>query len=256
MNNKTPSVVLLDIETSPIIGYAWEAFDTNLLKIIQPSKIISVAWKELGEKKVHVKCISDYRSYSPNVVEDKELVQEIWNVLDKADVVIGHNSDSFDLKKLNMRFVVHKLNAPSPYQTIDTCKISKRYFKFDSNSLNNLCMFLELGEKVSHSGFSLWEKCMSGDYKAWSLMKDYNANDVVLLEKVYLALRPFQDRHPNLAVVAGESAVENCPSCLSKNLTKRGFSFTKTGRKQRYQCSDCFSWSTGSFQKGLEDGPE
>lgn len=245
--NKSPQVVLLDIETSPILGWAWQAFDTNLLKIVENTKVISVSWKQLLDKKTHVRCIADYKTYKKGETDDKELIKEVWDVLDKADVLIGHHSDSFDIKKLNSRFIYYGLNAPSSYQTVDTCKLAKKYFRFDSNSLNNLSIYLGLGEKAP-SGLSLWLDCLAGDPDAWLKMKKYNAQDVILLEKLYLTLRPFQDNHPNLNLLSDHSG-ESCPTCLSTTLSKRGFSLTKTGTKQRYQCNSCGSWSSGPFVK-------
>ena len=251
MVDKTPKLVLLDIETSPIVGYTWTTFDASVLKILDSSKIISVSWKELHSEETHVKCIADYKGYKKGVVDDKALVTEIWEVLDEADVVIGHHSDAFDLKRLNARFVYHGLGAPSAYTTVDTCTSAKKYFKFDSNSLNNLGLYLGVGEKVSNGGIGLWFKCLEGDKKAWELMKQYNKQDVVLLEQVYLKLRPFMSNHPNLNLVVGGDSVSSCGTCLSMNVQKRGFSVTKTGKKQRLQCGDCGSWSSGPFVRGL-----
>lgn len=244
-----PRIVLLDVETSPIVGYTWTTYDANVLKIIEPTKIISVAWKELHDDGVTVRCLADYKGYKKGILDDKPLIKEIWDVLDKADVLIAHNGNSFDFKKLNSRFVVHGLSSPSLYQTIDTLALAKKYFRFDSNSLDNLGSTLGLGQKIVNGGFSLWTRCMAGDPDAWKLMKEYNAQDVVLLEKVYLTLRPFERRHPDLNLLSGNKEDISCGTCLSKNVQKRGFSLTKTGRKQRHQCSDCGSWSLGSFER-------
>lgn len=243
---------MIDIETSPIVGYVWGTYQQNVLKIIEPTKIMSVAWKQLHDREVQVKTIADYRGYEPGVVEDKALVEEIWNVLDDADIVIGHHSDRFDIPKLNARFVWHGLKAPSKYATVDTKKVASRYFKFDSNSLNNLGQYLNLGKKVENGGFGLWVDCIAGDPRAWEKMAEYNVQDVALLEKVYLSLRPYIENHPSLTLFSKnpEEPVDCvCPTCLSKDVTRRGFSVTRTGRKQRYQCNDCGSWSSGPFMK-------
>lgn len=250
-DNKKPSVVLLDIETSPIMGYTWETWDASVLRILEPSKIISVAWKELHDKDTTCKCIADYKGYKSGVVNDEALVKEVWSVLDKADVVIAHHGKPFDIKKLNARFIFHGLTAPSAYKVVDTKASASKYFKFDSNSLNNLGLYFGLGSKINNGGFDLWVRCIAGDKSAWKQMKEYNTQDVVLLEKIYLKLRPFIENHPNLSIVSGTSTSNDpsCPSCLSSNVSKRGFSVTRTGKKQRFQCSDCGSWSSGPFQK-------
>lgn len=216
--------------------------------MLEPSKIISVAWKELHAKETKVKSIYDYPNYKKGFIDDKKLVEEVWDVLDKADIVIAHHGDAFDIKKLNSRFIYHGLNAPSAYKTIDTKKVASKYFKFDSNSLSNLGVYLKEGDKISNGGFNLWVQCIAGDKKAWDRMKEYNQQDVVLLERIYLRLRPFMENHPNLNIVANVSD-QSCPSCLSKKLTKRGFSMTKTTKRQRFQCTDCGSWSSGPYEK-------
>lgn len=252
--NKKPVVILIDIETSPNISYLWGTYQQNSLKVLENSKIISVSWKELDSAKINVKALVDYKSYKKGIINDEQLVKEIWKVLDKADVVVGHHSDAFDLKKLNARFVYYGLNAPSAYKTVDTKKVASKYFKFDGNSLNALSGYFGLGQKVNNGGFELWVRCMAGDMKAWKLMKDYNKQDVLLLEKLYLKLRPFINNHPNLNLVT-DTLGESCPSCQSRNMQKRGFSITKTGRKQRFQCGDCGSWSSGPFTKVRAIGP-
>lgn len=247
---KAPKVVLIDIETSPLTGYAWTMFEANILKVLEPSKIICVAWKFLDEDKINVKALPDYKGYKAGVLDDTALVKEIWGVLDKADVVIAHNGDSFDVKKLNSRFIIHHMRAPSAYKTIDTKKVAKKYFRFDSNSLDNLGVFLEEGRKESTGGFDLWDQCMAGNPASWAKMKKYNVRDIDLLERVYLRLRPFMENHPNLNVIAHPNDHdESCPACLSHNLQKRGFTITRTGRKQRFQCNDCGVWSSGPYEK-------
>lgn len=246
--SKLPSVILLDIETSPIVGFTWGTYDTNVLKVLQSSQIMSVAWKELNAKRCNCKALIDYPGYKAGKLDDEKLVREIWDVLDKADVVIAHYGDGFDLKKLNARFAYYGLNAPSAYKSIDTKKVSKKYFIFDNNKLDSLGSYFKLGNKVQTTGFSLWVDCMAGSPEAWSLMKKYNKVDVELLEKVYLKLRPFINNHPNLNLITDKEGC-SCPSCQSTSLMKRGFTITKTGKKQRYQCQDCGSWSSGKFEK-------
>ena len=247
---KDPKIYLIDIETSPILSWTWETYQTNVLKILEPSKILSVAWKQFGDIDVTVKTIADYKGYKPGVIDDKKLITEVWKVLDDADVVIAHHGDAFDIKKLNARFIYHGLNAPSKYQTIDTKKVASKYFKFDSNSLNNLGALFGIGAKVNTGGFDLWVQCIAGDPEAWAHMAEYNAQDVTLLEQIYLKLRPYITNHPNLNVITDRAGDEfACPTCMSHDVQKRGFAVTRTGKKQRYQCSSCGSWSSGPYIK-------
>lgn len=253
MDHKKPEFIFLDIETSPILGYVWRTYQDNVLKIIEPSKIMSVSWKRPGEVETYVKTIHDYPDYKPGVVDDHALVQDVWELLDNADIVCAHYGDKFDLPKLNARFVYYGLNAPSPFQTIDTKKVASKYFKFDSNSLGNLGEYLGCGHKLETGGFDLWDRCIQGDTDAWNRMADYNTGDVALLEQVYLKLRPFIQNHPDMNIVPTD---EVCKTCQSSNVTRRGYAFTKTGKKQRFQCNDCASWFTGGWEKNKKTGDD
>lgn len=246
-NKNTAKLLFIDIESSPIKGFAWTMWDANILKVIEPSKVICISWKWLGSKKTEVACLADFPGYVPGELDDKALIEHVWGILDEANVVCAHNGTSFDIKKLNARFIFHGLMLPSPYEVIDTLRTSKKMFKFDQNSLDSLGDYLGEGRKLSTGGFELWDQCMKGDPKAWDRMKRYNCGDVDLLEKIYLRFRPYMD-HPNLNLLANNSTIEACPACMSKNISKRGFSYTKAGRKQRFQCTDCGSWSTGKWE--------
>lgn len=152
----------------------------------------------------------------------------------------GHNADNFDYKKLNAAFLKYGLAPPKPVKMIDTLKAARRIAKFPSNKLDDLGHTLGLGRKLPHTGKHLWTACMNGDRKAWRKMGAYNIQDVVLLERVYLKLRPYIPNHPNLNLISRRNA---CPKCGGKRFWKRGWLYTKTMEKQRLQCTECGGWS-------------
>jgi hypothetical protein len=168
--------------------------------------------------------------------DEKELLECLHTLLDIADVVVAHNGDSFDIKKINARFIIHKFRPPSPYRTVDTKKEAKKIAAFDSNSLNNLGLDLSEGEKIKHRGFDMWEGCMAGNKRDWADMKRYNKKDVDLLARIYLRLRPWMKTHP--------LEFEAC-RCGSNSAQKRGHRRTKKKRFVRLQCNDCGSWRDG-----------
>ena len=185
------------------------------------------------------KGLPDYKGYKNGDEDDYKLVKELWDLLDKAEIVIAQNGDAFDLKKINARFIYHNLPPPSPYRTIDTLKVARRYFAFSSNKLDHLGATLGLGRKLEHEGFPLWRRCMMGDRKAWGKMKAYNKQDVLLLEKVYYRLLPWIKNHPNMGMY---SDVTSCPKCGSRSLQRRGIVTTNTSKYHRIQCQDCRGW--------------
>jgi uncharacterized protein YprB with RNaseH-like and TPR domain len=123
-----PRVCFIDIETAPIKGYAWGMFETNLVHVIEPTYILCYAIKWQGEKKITTRALPDYPGYAKNKKSDKALCGDLWKDLSEASVIIAHNGDSFDLKKIKSRLLVNGYPPPSPFKTIDTLKISRREF--------------------------------------------------------------------------------------------------------------------------------
>lgn len=232
-----PRVTLLDIETSPSVGYTWGKYDQNVIKPIRGWELLCFAYKELGAGKVRVIARPDFRDKT-----DRSIVKEAWKILDDSAAVIAHNGDRFDISKLRAKFVAHDLPPPRPFKQIDTKKIAKAHFGFYSNSLNDIARDLGLGEKMETGGFELWEGCMAGDPKAWAKMKRYNSHDVTLLERVYMKLRAWHPTHPNLALVDIGGTVTDCPVCSSEKVQRRGYQAMRTRRAARLHCQDCGHW--------------
>ena len=233
-------VLLLDIETSPLVGYAWKTYDTNLIKVLKDFEVLCVAWKWVGDKKPSV--LGQIDLLEEHYPSEYLLMEKVHELLEMADIVIAHNGDAFDIKKINARLAFWGFQPPSPYKTVDTYKAAKHHFAFTSNKLDRLGETLEVGRKLEHSGFDLWERCMNWDRKAWKEMKEYNKQDVELLEGVYEVLRPWMPRHPNMAVYSHQEGVV-CGHCGSIHMQSRGYYHTNSGTYQRYKCNSCHGWS-------------
>lgn len=246
MSKSKPRILFLDIETTPLLGWVWGKWKQNVIAFKQDSYMLSFAYRWMGDSTIRVKALCDYPNYSRNKRNDGLLVRDLWKLLDRADIVIAHNGDRFDIRKTNSRLVYHRLPPPSPFKTIDTLKIARSSFRFDGNSLNDLVHFLKLGAKLPHTGFHLWESCMHGNPKAWVQMKEYNIHDIVLLEKVYHRLKAWAKSHPNLAIYSNSKC---CPTCQSDDVQKRGLRYLVKRIKQQYNCMNCGAWFTGEFVK-------
>ena len=241
----SPKVLFIDIETAPNLVWMWSMWKEWNSTEMQEREWYILCWcaKWLGDNKMHSSALVDFsRDYKADKENDHAILEKIWQLLDEADIVIGHNALEFDIKKLNARFMKHDMTPPSPYKIVDTCLSARKYFGFTSNKLGDLGKFLGLGEKINTGGFKLWRECMLGNLKSWGLMVKYCAQDVLLLEKVYLKLLPFIDNHPNVGVyLTGEDI--KCPKCGSDQLQKRGFAFTGQSKYHRLQCMKCGAWS-------------
>ena len=233
-----------DIETSTSIGkFFGKIYETNILRVLRQSYMLCFSYKILDEKKIHTFALPDFSRYKKNKQDDEMLVKKLAEILESADIIVGHNGDRFDITMTNTRMLFHSLDPLSPKKTIDTCKEAKRILKLPSNKLGDIGDYYGIGRKKPHTGTALWDDCEDGVYHpaAWEMMREYNAQDVWLLDKVYLKMRPYI-RHPNLNLITGENF---CPKCQSKNLQARGYRRNLGSEYQRLQCQDCGSWSSG-----------
>lgn len=231
-------ILIVDIETAPIKAYVWRLWkqDVFIDQIISDWFMLSWSAKFLGEDEVY------YNGLEPDEVaneDDGRIVKNLWLLLDSADILVAHNGNQFDIPKMNSRFVVNGLKPPSPYKQIDTKVIAKNQFGFSSNKLEALARTFGLEGKFD-TDFDLWKRCLEGDVDAMAYMVEYNCKDVLVLEEVYLKLRPYAKGHPNLDLYVDDDT-PSCPHCGSKHIHKmeNKFFFTQSVKYETFRCTDC-----------------
>jgi hypothetical protein len=237
MTRREPKILLWDLETAHVEAKVWSLFKPmiNPGDIINDWFILCGAWKFLGEKRVHTAACTKKELLAR---DDKRIVKQIREAVDKADIIVAHNGDAFDTKKLKARIIKHGLKPLSYVKSIDTLKVARKEFKFTSNRLDAIGDFLGVGRKIANMP-GLWDKVEAGSMKHMKLMLDYNKQDVNLLEEVYLKLRPHMSNHPNLNVITGEGHNESCKACTSTNTQKYGIRYAVAKKYQKFLCKNC-----------------
>lgn len=249
----SPRILLIDIETAPILGYVWSLWKQNvgLNQIKEEWYILSYCAKWLHEPEIM------YRDVRENPHSDESLMEPLWKLLDEADIIIGQNGKAFDMPKIQARLIMAGHMPPRPYKVIDTLIMAKQQFRFTSNKLEWMTgesAGLTTLKKNQHSkfpGFTLWAECLKGNPEAWDEMKEYNIPDVTSMEELYLKLRPWYVGHPNLAAYV-ESTEVLCPKCLSSDIKQHPetpFTFTQTGKYEMYHCNSCGGFSRGRYTR-------
>lgn len=237
-------VLFIDIETTPNLAHVWGLWNQNvgLNQLLEATEMFSFAAKWLGEKRTAF--------YSTFHNGKEAMVQAAWDLLNEADVVVGWNSKSFDVKHLNREFLLAGFPPPSNFKQVDLLLEVRKVFKFPSNKLQYVSTALGYTGKVSHEGHTLWIKCLADDPKAWASMRKYNKQDVDLLEPMYLQLRPWI-RTPALGLYDDVDEF-SCPACGSgEHLSRQGYAITGLGKYPRYRCTApigdaiCGKWSRG-----------
>lgn len=239
------NIATLDIETAPLESYHWGLWKENIGidQIRCDWTILSFSVKWLGENRVYFH--STGGRGIDKVRDDINVLQKLWDVLNKADMVIVQNGEQFDIKAINSRLVINGFLPYSPIKIIDTKIIAKKHFRFASNKLQWLATSLTDVTKNKHTtfpGFELWAECLKDNPKAWREMKKYNKQDVIATEKVYITLRPWIQGHPNVAAYSNSDRIK-CPKCGSPNLHIKGKYFTQSGEYTRLVCNYCGGWS-------------
>lgn len=237
-----PNVLVLDIETSPHLAWSFSTWQTNISPdmIVEPSRVLCFAANWYPARRVDVYCEWDDDGHAG-------MVRVLWELLDRADIVVGYNSDKFDLKHINREFILAGLTPPSPYQTIDLLKTVRSRFKFPSNRLGQIGESLDIGAKLETGGWKLWQGVLNGDPKARSKFAAYCKGDVRLTADLLCVLSSGWIKGiPHSGLWTGDKAA--CYACGSTELDLYGFAYSKSERYPRLVCA------CGAFNRVLKNG--
>lgn len=254
---KGPRYIIWDLETLPDMvavmnAYAglsdWpgKTFKADL------TSIICAGWKVLGEKRVH--CINawDFPEWRKDVNNDKKLCLAISKILNGADAIVTHNGVRFDWKHLATRMEINGLKPLPEIVHVDTCQVLKSKFLLSSNSLQNAAGVFLKDKKLKHEGWGMWVKAWQRDSKAMKEMTKYCKKDVLLLEQLYMRLRPYTIKKISAQAnhnILNPTKHPRCPVCGSGNIIRNGIRFNGVTKMQRLQCHDCGAPSKMPLEK-------
>lgn len=234
-----PRILIWDIENSPAIGKFWgPTYNTNIVKVIKQSSVICFAAKWHGSSETEF--WSDFHD------GHEVMLKRAWQLLHEADAVVSYNGTKHDTPHMMTEFRLLNWGPPSPRKEIDLYRVTRHNFKFQQNKLGYVSEQLQIGEKVAHEGFELWEACEAGDPEAWARMEEYNRQDVNLTEELFDDHLPWIPQsmlpHPKLYGAEGNC----CGRCGSNALIKDETpAATPLGLYERFFCPSCNSWSRG-----------
>jgi len=232
---KVPKVLIVDIETLPLIGYAFNPWQTNITlgHLIKDFCILSYSAKWLGDDKIISDVLTPTEAQKRN---DARILQGVWKLFESADVVVTHNGKRFDIKKLNARFWKNKMSRPSSYKVVDTLTSARSVFGLTYNSVAAIAKFIGADEKLD-TAFGLWVACDMGDIESLQYMREYNEQDVETQEEIYMEMRGWIENHPDLRVYTNSS--DACPVCLKTNHHKIGLYHANKNKYVEHRCDNC-----------------
>lgn len=230
--NVTAKIVTLDIERLPGRHATWHRgqtvsgpfWDLNEIKgwtgrRIHPDDVqewprtICAAWRWYGEEEVHFASEWQVGGYDG-------FMRRAWEAFDSADIIVGHNMGRFDGPLLMSGWAEMGLPAPSPYKVIDTLKVARQVFGFESNTLDALNKRLGVDAKTDRYDVATARAAVSGDKDAQEKLASYNRGDIVASEALFDRLRPYAKGLPHMGMWADSEIA--CPNC--------GHDMTATGK--------------------------
>lgn len=237
-----PKIILYDLETTHNLLAAFRLLNDDMIpfdNIVQERYIVCAAWKELDKSRVHSVSTLDHPArYAKNPHDDYHVCKVLHAMIDDADILVAHNGDDYDLKFLEGRLIAHGFPPLAPTTTIDTLKVARRQFLFNSNRLDYLGKYLGVGRKTKTEP-GLWMRVLNGEKAAVRAMVRYNKGDVLLLEAVFKKLRPFMAHYPHLALWDPSHIATTCPRCGSGRSRSKGLHRALTRIYQRRICLKC-----------------
>lgn len=240
---REPKILLFDIETSPYLCWTWGLWDQNvaLNQIVKERHLLSFAAKWYGQPYVLYKD----QSKESDISNDKALCETLAALFNEADIIISQNGKKFDERFVKGRMLLHGLKPYRPFVHVDVLVLSRK-FDLTSRKLEYMSeKFSPEHKKLKHEefpGMELWKECMGGNQLAWEVMREYNRNDVLSLEPVYEALRPWGI---GVNLNAFHSATSYKCQCGSEGFQRDPeLARTATGQFERFQCKRCGAWHT------------
>ena len=177
----TPRVLFYDIETAPIKAYVW-GLGKQVVRHAQLDKdhsrhriiTIQYAWNDgKPAKALH---------WDLETQDQTKMLEEFEKLANQADILVGKNSDRFDIKHIFAQRMFHNMAGYPEWvsKSDDLEKQMRRYFKLPSQSLDYISSQLGLGGK-NEMGFQDWidivEKAPKWKEKLKKMIK-YGCKDV------------------------------------------------------------------------------
>lgn len=227
---KKAKILFIDIETAPLQGALWSLWQDGIgLNQMQSDWYIlsfTAKWAHSDE------IIYMDKRDSWQDEDDHDMLTRIWELLDEADYVAGHNTKRFDVKKIFARFIINGFSRPSTFRHIDTLQIAKSIFGFTSNKLEYLtekmCTEFKKSSHKKFPGYKLWSECLKGNMEAWEEMEEYNNFDVLSNQELYEVFMPWDTKLPNFDVHSDEEYDMD-------EWEEDGFHYSNLGKYQRYR---------------------
>jgi uncharacterized protein YprB with RNaseH-like and TPR domain len=168
--------VTFDIETSNLTA----DFSMLLSACIKPFGMLPIVFRA-----------DHYPTWNTNRADDRQIVIDIAEELQKHAIIITHYGDRFDIPYMRAKMVRWGLPPLPSMFGVDSWKIAKANFQVSSRRLKNLAQFFQVGEKEGVEGGLWMEAAYNGSKEAMDEIVEHNVQDCRILEKLAALTFPY-----------------------------------------------------------------
>jgi hypothetical protein len=148
----------------------------------------------LGSDTVWSECVTSEEAQGWT---DARILPRLRELMDAADILAGHNLDLFDVKHVNARLLLNGLEPVIGKKTLDTLKIARSKFAFESNRLDFISQALGFRPKDDIRNSDWLKIVTTGDAKTLKKVNKYCKGDVVNGKNVMQTLMKHSGKKTN-----------------------------------------------------------
>jgi hypothetical protein len=126
--------------------------------------------------------------------DDKRILSQLHDLMESADILAGHNIDRFDVRHANARFLLNGLEPVTGKKTLDTLKIARSKFFFESNKLDYISQKLGFQSKDHIDNHDWLQIVTTGNQKTLDKVLRYNKKDVKIGKSVLEKLMKYSGK--------------------------------------------------------------
>jgi hypothetical protein len=156
----------------------------------------------VGQEKIFSGCVTTEQALE---WRDAEILSPLRDLMDSADIIAGHNVDLYDLKRVNTRFLLNGLEPVIGKKTLDTLKMARSKFAFESNRLDHISQKLGLRPKDDIRNKDWLEIVKTGDQRTLKKVLKYCKGDVTSGKGVLERLMKYSGKRTDYGAIKLEA---------------------------------------------------
>jgi len=190
------NIIYIDVEIAKSVYFNYgRRVPSKYLRsddLISEYFMISWAASYVGSSEVWSDIVTPKEAIKRN---DGNIVKRLHSLMQSAEIIAGHNVIGFDMRKCNTRFDKHGLPPIVGKKYLDTLRIARSVYDFESNSLGDLCREHGIKDKDDINNAD-WIRALAGHKPTLDKIHKYNRGDVINGKEWLNKMMPAANKKP------------------------------------------------------------